>query len=664
MEFGWIEGTQKNKVIVVPINGKNQFLAENRIAFSWKDKELPLNSTMAHESLKFQINEAKQFMGTCELETMHSLLDEIREYSIDELAENFLDNPKRSVHRLGLFFSLRENSFWFKHNRNLTYTPRTQEELENLRVQLTRQKDSKEYSEKVKAWIKLLETDKWGTESKISTKQKNWIDQLLNLLVEGTESKFWKEFSSALGWGASFGNTEEKSLLKWLCNAGNPVSRSRLILLRANVHEQFGENIYKEVERIQKLNKEKTKEIQLEIPTFTIDAKKTKDYDDAFSVIEWNNDSLKIEVHITDLSYNVNPKSSIFKEAESRISSVYTLEKSFPMLPEELSNDLFSLKANKFRKVLSFIFKLSSNGYWKLLEIEERNIKVLENLSYEKANKLIKGKKDFWDLLYQFCLKSQEKRIDNGALNISRKEFDFEISDPKNIRITSINRNSPANLIIEEIAISVNRETGRLFQESEFPGIYRTQSSYEIIKEVEEGDQLSMEHLRLNPTRLTTFPEKHAGLGCNSYIQVTSPMRRFVDLIMQLQLKLLISNKEPVFNKDDLLRWSEIISIRQKKYKRAEIEILKFWKLKYLEQNLGDFFDAKTGKTHKNGNTDIKILVIDYTVPASGLGKLKEGEKLILQIKEIQFFPPRLGVRRVTTEKRIICHSLKNNLSD
>ena len=122
MEFGWIEGTQKNKVIVVPINGKNQFLAENRIAFSWKDKKLPLNSTMAHK--------AKKFMEDCEIQIMHSLLDEIREYSIDELADNFLENPQNTIHRLGLFLSLRKNSFWFKHNRNLTYTPRTKKELE------------------------------------------------------------------------------------------------------------------------------------------------------------------------------------------------------------------------------------------------------------------------------------------------------------------------------------------------------------------------------------------------------------------------------------------------------------------------------------------------------------------------------------------------------
>ena len=328
------------------------------------------------------------------------------------------------------------------------------------------------------------------------------------------------------------------------------------------------------------------------------------------------------------------------------------------MFPEELSNDIFSLKAEKFRKVLSFIFKLTSNGNWNLLGIETRTIKVQENLSYEKANKLIEREQDFWGLLNQFCLKSQNNRIEKGALNISRKEFNFDISDPNNICITPINRNSPANRIVEELAITVNRETGKLFQEAEFPAIYRTQPSYQVKKNIKEGTILSMEHIRIDPTRLSTFPEKHAGLGCDSYIQVTSPIRRFIDLIIQLQLKQLIKNKKPVFNKEDMLRWAEISSFRQKKYKRAEKEILKFWKLKYIGQHLGEYFDAKARKTNTNGNTEIEILELDFTVNASGLGNLKEGEKIQLHIKEVQLIPPRLHVKQINLEEKNNFHIL------
>ena len=110
------------------------------------------------------------------------------------------------------------------------------------------------------------------------------------------------------------------------------------------------------------------------------------------------------------------------------------------------------------------------------------------------------------------------------------------------------------------MAISVNSETGDLFQKSSFPGIFRTQSSYEILEKSEIGAAYKIEQVRVNPTKLTTIPSKHAGLGCKFYMQVTSPIRRFSDLIMQLQLKFLLKNKPPIFSEEDLLKWLKHIN--------------------------------------------------------------------------------------------------------
>lgn len=659
LEYGWIEGLQKNKLIIVPLHGKKQFLAGNRIAFSWKDDKLPLNADAAHESIAEQTKKAEQFQRSCELETMHSLLDEIKEYSLEELAVDFLDDAEDTICKLGLFLALREDSFWFKHNRNLTYTPRTEEELELLKVQLARQKELKERELNIQTWIKNLESGDWDADSEISTEQRQWLHQLLNLLTEGTDSQYWKEMSSLLDWGSALGIGEENALKRWLERAGSPVSTSRLTLLRASVREHFSNEIYQEVERVRNIPLEKQEMLSPEVPTFTVDAKKTRDYDDAFSVMEWSSGGLVIAVHITDLSDFVYPQDALFKEAEARISSVYSLEESIPMIPDELSSDTFSLKAGEDRKVLSFMFQLSANGTWNLLEVVPRVIRVQKNLSYEEADHLIEEKRDFWGLLNKFCQRSLEQRLENGALNLSRKEFDFNISDPKDIKITALNRNSAANRIIEELAISVNCETGRIFQEADFPGIYRTQSSYEIIKEVAEGTKLSMENIRIEPARLSTIPGKHAGLGCNVYMQATSPIRRFVDLVTQQNLKLLINQHEPVFSEEDMMRWSEEISLRQRKYSRAEREIIKFWKLKYLQQHLGDNFEAKVRKKLANNNTEIELLELDCVVSAAGLTELESGEHLLLRIDEVGLEPPRLVVKALSTGTDAVTHRLE-----
>ena len=392
MEYGWIEGIQKNKLIIVPLHGKKQFLAANRIALSWKDDKLNLNAELAHESLLEQTKKAEQYQQSFELETIHSLLDEIKEYSLEELAFDFLNDAEDTICKLGLFLAMREDSFWFKHNRNLTYTPRTEEELSLLKVQLARQKELKERELNIQTWIKNLESGDWHADSEISTEQKQWLHQLLNLLTEGTDSQHWKEMSSLLDWGSSFGIGQENALKRWLEKAGSSVSTSRLILLRASVREHFSNEIYQEVERVRKIPLEKQEMLSPEVPTFTIDAKKTRDYDDAFSVMEWSSGGLVIAVHITDLSDFVYPQDALFKEAEARISSVYSLEESIPMIPDELSSDTFSLKAGEDRKVLSFMFQLSANGNWNLLEVVPRVIRVQKNLSYEEADHLIEEK--------------------------------------------------------------------------------------------------------------------------------------------------------------------------------------------------------------------------------------------------------------------------------
>ena len=658
MEYGWIEGLQKNKLIVNPVHGKNQFLPENRIAFSWSDKKIPDNSVQAHDALALHLNNADQFKQNCELETMHSLLEAERDYSLDELASDFLDDPDNQISKLGLFLSLRDDHYWFKQNRNLTYTPRTTEELEVLQIQLARQHERQKRAENIQKWIHQLESGLWNAETNISAEQNILLDQLLNLLAEGVESPFWKEFSSQLEWGNYLGLAEENSLKRWLASAGVPISPGRLTLLRAKVREYFPENVLAETARLKKYPQQTIEIIGDQIPTFTIDAEKTLDYDDAFSVFEWSNGGLLIAVHITDLSFAVHSEEPLFKEAEARLSSVYSLEKTISMFPEVLANDTFSLRAGENRTVLSFYFQLSGNGDFKLMDVANKVICVQDNLSYERADQLIEKGNEFWRLLHNFCLRAQEQRIEKGALNLARKEFGFDISDPKNISIKPLNRNSPANRIIEELAIAVNRETARLFHDADFPGIYRTQSAYELIKEVDEGQPVSLENIRIEPARLTTVCGEHYGLGCDYYMQVTSPIRRFVDLITQQQLKNLINKKEPLFSTEDMMHWAEDITVRQKKYNRAEKDIIKYWKLRYLQQHLGELFEAKIRKINSNNTTDILLLDLDLIIQATGLKEQTETELLLLKILEVSIGPNRIVVQTQTTSTESSVHRL------
>ena len=281
----------------------------------------------------------------------------------------------------------------------------------------------------------------------------------------------------------------------------------------------------------------------------------------------------------------------------------------------------------------------------KLTNVVRQIVRVWENLSYEHADKLIHKDRDFWGLLYKFCQLAQKKRMENGALNMARKEFEFDISNPEKVSILKLNRNSPSSRIIEELAIAVNRETGRLFHEAEFPGIYRTQSSYKIVKEPEYENQQLPENIRVEPARLTTIAGFHAGLGCEVYMHATSPIRRFVDLLTQHQLNKLINDEEPVYSSEDMMRWAEAITLRQRKYNRAEKNILKYWKFKYLHQHMKELFEATVRKQLSNNNTEIELVELDCIVQVSGLRGYNEEEQLVLRINEVRLDPLKLVVR-------------------
>ncbi len=649
IEYGWIEAVHKNKFIVIPQKGKIQFLAASRIAFSWRGQNLAYNANKGHELLEKDLKTASNFMKKLELETIHSLMEEIKEYTIDEIAADFLEDPKDPICKLGLFMALREDLFWFKKNRNMSYTPRTSDELEILRIQLTRQKESQERYDTIQRWINLLESREWNENSVRTADQQFWLDQLLDILVKGSESKHWKEMSSHLEWGATLGYDEEKIIKKWLEKAGSAVSPSRLTLLRADIRKNFSEEILSEVERLRNLPFSVAYRIHEKIPTFTIDAEKTQDYDDAFSVIEFSEDKLEIAIHISDLTSYVIPGDALFEEAEVRISSVYTIEESVPMFPELLSKDLFSLKAGEERRVFSYNFTIFQNGTWKLTNVVQQIVSVWENLSYENADGLIHDDTEFWGLLSKFCQLSQEKRIENGALNMVRKEFEFDISNPDQLSISKLKSNSPSNRIIEELAIAVNRETGLLLQESKFPGIYRTQSSYKIIKELEIENKQLPEKIRVEPARLTTIAGPHAGLGCEVYMHATSPIRRFVDLITQHQLKNLINNEDPVFSTEDMMKWADAITLKQRKYNRAEKNILQYWKFIYLHQHMKELFEATVRKQLTNNNTEIELVELDCIVQVSGLRGYDVEEKILIRIKEINLDQLKLLVRAYKT---------------
>ena len=641
---GWVEGIQKKKLAIAPLQGKMLLLPPNRISLHWKNGSFA-EKKKALLRLKHLMEEIQQIAQNQDLEVIHELSSPGESYLLEELMEDFLDNPQDQMQRIGFFYALQNDRQFFKR-KNDRYSARTAQELAELDNKLMQEEQQRVWEEKVRQWIVDLQSSTWPADSSqrevqqcratASAEQLQWLRQLQSVLIYGKNSGYWKSLASVLNLGVEFNEAEEKKLQTLLLQAGHPISKSRLILLRASVREDYPREVWEAAERLShhSLLQEEEK-IDEHALTFTIDAETTKDYDDAFSILQWSDNRIELIIHITDLSAMIQPGDPLFEEAESRISSVYTLEQVIPMFPPVLSENCFSLRAQKVRHVMSFHFDLSCNGERNFKGMTFDKIRVEKNLTYEQVDHAIEQEEGFWKVLCNCCQALRRVRIEQGALDFVRKEVKIDIRNPEKIQIIPIDRNSPANQLVEEMAILVNQQVGNFHQKYQCPGIYRVQGPHERIGTLKEGELLAPRHFIIEPVRLSVHPERHSGLGCDFYIQATSPIRRFSDLVTQNQLAHFLQHHQIVFQEEQLMGWAEQIQSTQKSYNQAERAIEDHWKFKYLSQNIGAIFVANIKRHLRAGRTEVDIDEIQLTSYVSSLSQQEPGDTVSLRIENV-----------------------------
>lgn len=630
LDFGWIRGLQKNRLAIQPLQGREQFLPPNRLLWSIKAEES--DEQRALTTLGQWLQQARNQQAAIELPTIHSLLEPESALTLEELAELFLEEPQHPAQQLSLFLALQQDEDWFKRNRNNTYTPFSPEEQEQRRLQRERELAKQQREEEVRRWVDELEHGNWPPPAEQTAGQQAWVQQLRSLLTKGRESPDWKELSGLLGLGNAHEQADERQLRRLLAKAGSPVSWGELQLLKSQVTASFPASVMTWAEALIQKPLPALPVAPVERPSYTIDAAKTEDYDDAISVQSWTERSIELCVHIADLTQFIDPDDALFSLAEQRVSSVYTAERVYPMLPEVLSNDHFSLREQVPRAVMTFALQLFADGSFVLQEIRHEILTIDRNLTYDEVDQLVEQADSFWGVLHRCSEGLKQQRIAQGALNIERREYELDISDPDRIRIVPRDRNSPANSLVQELAVLVNRIAGEALEERNIPGIFRTQPPYELVQELREGEKLTMDHINIEAARLAVTPSPHSGLGCPVYMQVTSPIRRFVDLLCQWQLRQALRTNDALFTTDDLMSWAFQIEQRQKAYVRTEREIERYWKLRYLGQHLGETF---VGRVRRELPQKIEIELEEIGFTFQMPGSFTKGTPLQVEVQQV-----------------------------
>ena len=214
-----------------------------------------------------------------------------------------------------------------------------------------------------------------------------------------------------------------------------------------------------------------------QVTTFTIDPKDAKDFDDALSIRRLSNGNWEVGVHIADVSYYVKPGSIIDKEAESRGTSVYLVDRVVPMLPERLCNEICSLRPDEDKLTFSCVFELNGNAEVQKSHIARTVIRSNRRFAYEEAQEVIEtGEGDYKEeilALNDLAQKLRKRRFDNGSINFDRHEVKFDIDESGKPIGVYFKVSKEANKLIEEfmrnfladerIQCRIGRKTVRLF---------------------------------------------------------------------------------------------------------------------------------------------------------------------------------------------------------
>jgi len=197
-----------------------------------------------------------------------------------------------------------------------------------------------------------------------------------------------------------------------------------------------------------------------EITTFTIDPEDAKDFDDALSVRDLENGNLEVGVHIADVTHYVRPGGLIEEEAVERATSVYLVDRTIPMLPEVLSNNLCSLRPNEDRFAFSAVFELDKDGIVVKEWFGRTVIHSDRRFTYAEAQERLEtGKGDLADevrRLDRLARKMRARRFKAGAIDFDTEEVRFRLDEKGKPVEVMIKRMLDANRLIEDYMLLAN----------------------------------------------------------------------------------------------------------------------------------------------------------------------------------------------------------------
>lgn len=439
-------------------------------------------------------------------------------------------------------------------------------------------------------------------------------------------------------------------VIEVLGQAGDNNVEMRSIVLDKGMSIEFPKKVEEEAQAMHSSEKEVIKR-ELEhrrdfrdVTTFTIDPASAKDLDDALSFQELPDGNIEVGIHIADVTGYVKDGSEIDKEAKKRATSIYLVDRTIPMLPSVLSDDICSLKADVERLAFSAVFtfnkeSIQEGGKLEILDqwFGETIIKSDKRFAYEDAQKIMDdGEGLFCDELTKLnsiSYKLRELKFKAGAISLETDEVKF-VLDKNGVPIDVVRKHrKDIHKMIEDFMLLANKKiaeyASKKIDNKEGKFIYRIHPKPEadrisnliellrnlgynlsmknggvsssdmndvILKAQGTAEESLIQTATIRSMAKAVYSTKnvgHFGLAFRHYTHFTSPIRRYPDTMVHRLIKLYLKNKKP---SDVMLAEYNTLSNHSSEQEqvatRAERDSVKYKQVEYMTKRVGETYDG------------------------------------------------------------------------
>ena len=545
------------------------------------------------------LNEATAYIDPSSLEVAWEFLTDSEESADPTSLAVLLFSDQRpplcyAAHRL-----LSEDKIYFKQKGD-RYEPRPVAQVNDIRHQMERE------AQRQQEWEAFMVKARRGLAGEPITWEKTdrpRLDILERFALQGEESSQRNqaiELLNAMGCAPTAAGAFD-TLVAW----GLWSTHENLSLRRSQIPSHFPEEFLAMAQqRLQSPPPDLDDPQRLDLThlkVYTVDDASTQEIDDGLSLETLADGRHRLWVHIADPTRWLLPGDELDLEARRRCTTVYLPTGIIPMFPAELATGAMSLVQGQICCALSFGILLDETGEVQDYTICTSLIKPTYRLTYEDVDELLElgitAEPELHDLARWAQVRGQW-RVHQGAITINMPESSIKVLEAEDDIVIEVLEDSPARQMVAEMMILAGEVAARYGQTHALAIPFRSQPQPELPSQ-EELIQLPIGWVRdsairrcMTRSEVGITPSRHATLGLDSYSQVTSPIRRYLDLLVHFQLKAHLRGDPLPFSSAEITELAQGASSAAYEATLVERQTKRYWALEYLRRHQSQVWDV------------------------------------------------------------------------